>query len=141
MKNFLAAAACLVLCPEVVFPQATQGQSLADRSLEQLMNIEVVSAGKKTQSLGTTAASVFVITSEDIRRSGVHSLPELLRLAPGVQVARTSSGQWAISIRGFNSEFADKLLVLVDGRVVYNAEWAGVFWDMQEMSLDNVERI
>ena len=105
------------------------------------MNIEVVSAGKKAQSLATTAASVFVITAEDIRRSGMHSLPELLRLAPGVQVARTTSGQWAISIRGFNSEFANKLLVLVDGRVVYNEEWAGVFWDMQEMPLDNIERI
>src|SRR5580704_3319565 len=140
MKN-LAAVACLVLSPEVAFPQATQGQSLTDQSLEQLMNIEVVSAGKKAQSLETTAASVFVITSEDIRRSGMYSLPELLRLAPGVQVARTSSGQWAISIRGFNSEFANKLLVLVDGRVVYNEEWAGVFWDMQEMPLDNIERI
>jgi iron complex outermembrane receptor protein len=141
MRNLLAAAACLALSPEVAFCQVTQGPSLADQSLEQLMNIEVVSAGKKVQPLKTTAASVFVISSEDIRRSGMHSLPELLRLAPGVQVARTASGQWAISIRGFNSDFADKLLVLLDGRVVYNAEWAGVFWDMQEISLDNIERI
>ena len=141
MRTLRVVCACLVLCAGPVFPQPAQGQSLADQSLEQLMNIEVVSAGKKAQSLATTAASVFVITSEDIRRSGMHSLPELLRLAPGVQVARTTSGQWAISIRGFNSEFADKLLVLVDGRVVYNEEWAGVFWDMQEMPLDNIERI
>src|ERR1700722_19855223 len=116
MRPFLAAAACLALCPRPAFPQSgtTPGQNLADQTLEQLMNIEVVSAGKKPQSLKTTAASVFVITSEDIRRSGMHSLPEVLRLAPGVQGARTASGQWAISIRGFNSEFANKLLVLVD---------------------------
>jgi iron complex outermembrane receptor protein len=141
MRDFLAAAVWLALFPGQAFSQTTQGQSLADQTLEQLMNIEVVSAGKKAQSLETTAASVFVITPEDIRRSGMHSLPELLRLAPGVQVARTASGQWAISIRGFNSDFANKLLVLVDGRVVYNAEWAGVFWDMEEISLDNIERI
>jgi len=141
MRTRSAAAISLALCAGLVYPQATQGQNLADQTLEQLMNIEVVSAGKKAQSLEATAASVFVISSEDIRRSGMHSLPELLRLAPGVQVARTVSGQWAISIRGFNGEFANKLLVLVDGRVVYNAEWAGVFWDMQEMPLDNIERI
>src|ERR1700733_4030623 len=102
MRNLLAAAVCLALCPAPAFPQ---GQSLIDQTLEQLLNIKVVSAGKKAQSLNTTAASVFVITSEDIRRSGMHSLPELLRLAPGVEVARTASGQWAISIRGFNTEF------------------------------------
>lgn len=115
--------------------------SLADESLEELMNIKVVSVGKKAESLKTTAASVFVITAEDIRRSGMHSLPELLRMAPGVQVARTVSGHWAISIRGFNGDFANKLLVLVDGRIVYNEQWAGVFWDMEEMPLENIDRI
>ena len=120
---------------------AATPQDLADASLEQLLNTKVVSAGKKAESLKNTAASVFVITSEDIRRSGMHSLPEVLRLAPGVQVARTVSGNWSISIRGFNGDFANKLLVLVDGRIVYNDEWAGVFWDMEEMPLDDIERI
>ncbi len=134
-----------ILCFELALPQAawTAGppQDLADETLEQLMNIKVVSVGKKAQSLKTTAASAFVITAEDIRRSGMHSLPELLRLAPGVQVARTVSGHWAISIRGFNGDFANKLLVMVDGRVVYNEEWAGVFWDLEELPLENIERI
>jgi iron complex outermembrane receptor protein len=133
-----------VLCFELGVPSALAAGSpsdLADATLEQLMNIKVVSVGKKAQSLKTTAASAFVITAEDIRRSGMHSLPELLRLAPGVQVARTISGHWAISIRGFNGDFANKLLVLVDGRVVYNEEWAGVFWDMEELPLENIERI
>jgi iron complex outermembrane receptor protein len=116
-------------------------QNLADASLEQLMNIEVVSAGRKTQPLKTAAASVFVITAEDMRRSGMQSLPDVLRLAPGVQVARTSAGTWSISIRGFNGDYANKLLVLVDGRVVYNDIWAGVFWDMEDLPLDDLERI
>src|SRR5690242_13369734 len=116
-------------------------QNLTDASLEQLMNIEVVSAGRKTQPLKTAAASVFVITAEDMRRSGMQSLPEVLRLAPGVQVGRTSAGTWSISIRGFNGDYANKLLVLVDGRVVYNDIWAGVFWDMEDLPLDDLERI
>jgi iron complex outermembrane receptor protein len=101
-------------------PAASTPNGLADRSLEELMNIEVTSVSKKVQRLSSTAASVFVITAEDIRRSGITVLPELLRLAPGVQVARLSSGSWAIGIRGFNDEYSNKLLVLVDGRSVYN---------------------
>jgi iron complex outermembrane receptor protein len=96
---------------------------------------------KKAQRLSSTAASVFVITSEDIRRSGITVLPELLRLAPGVQVARLSSGSWAIGIRGFNDEYSNKLLVLVDGRSVYNEFYAGVFWDTLNVSVEDIERI
>src|SRR5271166_4326693 len=92
-------------------PPQTQG-NLADSSLEELMNVQVTSASKKVQRLGSTAASVFVISAEDIRRSGITILPELLRLAPGVQVSRLSSGGWAIGIRGFNDEYSNKLLVL-----------------------------
>src|ERR1700735_3300944 len=88
--------------------QTTQPPDLTDRSLEELMNIEVTSVSKKAQRLSSTAASVFVITAEDIRRSGITILPELLRLAPGVQVARLASGSWAIGIRGFNDEFSNK---------------------------------
>ena len=105
------------------------------------MNIEVTSVSKKAQRLSSTAASVFVITSEDIRRSGITVLPELLRLAPGVQVARLSSGSWAIGIRGFNDEFSNKLLVLVDGRSVYNVFYTGVFWDTLNLPIDDIERI
>src|SRR5271169_3383054 len=116
-------------------------KGLADASLEELMNIEVTSVSKKAQRLSSTAASVFVITAEDIRRSGISALPELLRLAPGVQVSRLSSGSWAIGIRGFNDEYSNKLLVLVDGRSVYNEFYAGVFWDTLNVAVDDIERI
>jgi iron complex outermembrane receptor protein len=114
--------------------------NLADRSLEELMNIEVTSVSKKTQRLSSTAASVFVITSEDIRRSGL-GLPEVLRLAPGVQVARVEAGRWAVSIRGFNSDFSNKLMVLVDGRSVYSDVNPGVMWDMVHVADEDIERI
>jgi iron complex outermembrane receptor protein len=109
--------------------------------MEELMNIQVTSVSKKAQSLSSAAASVFVISAEDIRRSGITVLPELLRLAPGVQVARLSSGSWAIGIRGFNDEYSNKLLVLVDGRSVYNEFYVGVFWDTLNVSVDDIERI
>lgn len=114
---------------------------LADASLEELMNIEVTSASKKEQRLGSIAASAYVISAEDIRRSGISILPELLRLAPGVQVARLSSGSWAIGIRGFNDEYSNKLLVLVDGRSVYNEFYACVLWDTLNLAVEDIERI
>jgi iron complex outermembrane receptor protein len=115
--------------------------ALADRSLEELMNIEVTSVSKKAQRLSSTAASVYVITAKDIQRSGITVLPELLRLAPGVQVSRLSSGSWAVGIRGFNDEYSNKLLVLVDGRSVYNQFYAGVFWDTLNVPVDDIDRI
>jgi iron complex outermembrane recepter protein len=114
--------------------------TLADASLEDLMNIEVTSVSKKAQRLSSTAASVYVITSEDIRRSGLE-LPDVLRLAPGVQVARVEAGRWAVSIRGFNSDFSNKLMVLVDGRSVYSEVNPGVMWDMVHVASDDIERI
>ncbi|HEV1283838.1 MAG TPA: TonB-dependent receptor plug domain-containing protein, partial [Bryobacteraceae bacterium] len=124
-----------------VFVPLRAQSGLADRSLEELMNIEVTSVSKKVQRLGSTAASVFVITAEDIRRSGISILPELLRLAPGVQVSRLSSGGWAIGIRGFNDEYSNKLLVLVDGRSAYNEFYGTVFWDTLNIAIDDIERI
>ena len=94
------------------------------------MNIEVTSVSKKPQRLSSTAASVFVITADDIRRSGLTELPEILRMAPGVEVARVEAGRWSVSIRGFNSDFSNKLMVLVDGRSVYSEVNPGVLWDM-----------
>lgn len=122
-------------------PQPPAPIGLADASLEELMNIEVTSVSRKAQRLSSTAASVFVISAEDIRRSGITVLPELLRLAPGVQVSRLSSGSWAVGIRGFNDEYSNKLLVLVDGRSVYNEFYAGVFWDTLNIPVDNIDRI
>jgi iron complex outermembrane receptor protein len=114
---------------------------LADASLEDLMNIQVTSVSRKEQSLSKVGAAVFVITQEDIRRSGATNIPDLLRLAPGVDVARIDANQWAISIRGFNDQYANKVLVLIDGRSVYNITFSGVYWDMQDVPLEDIERI
>ena len=137
-RGFVVRGALVSLLP------ACSGQTvkeLADRSLEELLNMKVTSAGRKPQSLRTTAAAAFVITAEDIRHSGIRLLPDLLRLAPGVQVARLDSGNWAISIRGFSSDFSNKLLVLVDGQSVYNEEYGGVFWDAEQMPVEDIDRI
>ncbi len=121
--------------------QPAQPDDLTQATLEQLMNIQVTSVSKKGEQLSRTAAAVFVITAEDIRRSGFNSLPEVLRLAPGVQVARAESGTWAISIRGFNDDFANKILVLIDGRSVYNAVFGGILWQFEQVPLESIERI
>lgn len=110
-------------------------------TIEELMNVEIISVSKKPEKLSEVAAAVFVITQEDIRRSGATSIPEALRLAPGVQVARITSTDWAINIRGLNDRFANNLLVLIDGRSVYTPVFSGVFWDVQDTVLEDIERI
>jgi iron complex outermembrane recepter protein len=116
-------------------------KDLTQSSLEELMNIEVSSVSRKEQKLSRTAAAVFVITPDDIRRSGATSVPEALRLAPGVEVARINSSQWAVSARGFNGRFANKMLVLIDGRSVYTNLYSGVYWDQNDVMIEDVERI
>jgi len=116
-------------------------RDLADLSLEELGNIQITSVSKRAERLSDAAASVFVITGEDIRRSGVTNLPEALRLAPNLQVAQVNANGYAISARGFNGSAANKLLVLIDGRSVYTPLFAGVFWDVQDVMLEDVERI
>ncbi|KAA3654487.1 MAG: TonB-dependent receptor [Proteobacteria bacterium] len=114
---------------------------LLDLSLEELGDIQVLSVSRKAQRLADTAAAVTVITAEDIRRSGARSVPEALRLVPGVQVAQIGAGRWAVSVRGFNSRFASKLLVQVDGRSVYSPMFSGVFWSAQTLMMEDIERI
>lgn len=116
-------------------------RQLADLSLEQLGSIEVTSVSGRAQSLQEAAASVFVITAQDIRRSPYTTLPDVLRLAPNLQVAQASAGQYAISARGFNNTIANKLLVLVDGRIAYSTLFSGVFWDATQVLLEDVDRI
>lgn len=120
---------------------AAAATNLADLSLEELVNIEITSVSKRAERLTDAAASVFVITHDDIRRSGARSLPEALRLAPNLQVARASASAYAISARGFNSNARNKLLVLIDGRSVYSPLFSGVFWDVQDVMLEDIERI
>jgi iron complex outermembrane receptor protein len=110
-------------------------------SVQDLMNIEVSSVSRREQKLSDAAAAVFVITREDIRRSGATSIPEVLRMAPGLEVAHIDANKWAISSRGFNSRFANKLLVLMDGRTVYTPLYSGVFWDVQDTMLEDIDRI
>lgn len=108
---------------------------------EQLLAAEVVSVSKKTEKVADIAAAVFVITQDDIARSGVTTIPEALRMAPGVQVAQADSNNWAISIRGFNGLTTNKLLVMIDGRSVYNPLFAGTYWELQDYVLEDIERI
>jgi iron complex outermembrane recepter protein len=114
---------------------------LTKMSLEDLMSVEVTSVSKKAEKLSDAAAAVFVITQEDIRRCGVTSIPEVLRMVPGLQVARIDANKWAISSRGFNGRYANKLLVLMDGRTVYTPYFSGVYWDVQDTLLEDIERI
>src|SRR5437870_5049003 len=114
---------------------------LTQASLEDLMNIQVTSVARKTQTLAKTGAAVFVITPEDIRRSGLTNIPDLLRMVPGVDVARVDANSWAISIRGFTDVYGNKVLVLIDGRSVYDPLFSGVFWDIQDVPLEDIERI
>jgi len=114
---------------------------LAVMSLEDLMNVEVTSVAKKEQKLSRAGAAVFVITQEDVRRSGATNIPDVLRMAPGVDVAQIDGHLWAISIRGFGDRFTDKVLVLIDGRSVYTPTTSGVNWDQQNVPLEDIERI
>src|SRR5882672_4898997 len=134
--NALLAAATTALAAE---PQ--QVADLADLSIEELSNIQVTSVSKHAERLADAPASIFVITGEDIRRSGATRLAEALRLAPNLEVARASASSYAISARGFNNTIDNKLLVLIDGRTVYTPLFSGVFWDAQDVMLEDVERI
>src|SRR5665213_982900 len=121
--------------------QTPPPRDLTQFSLEDLMNVEVISVSKKEQKLAKTGAAIFVITQEDIRRSGATNIPDLLRMVPGVDVARVDHSTWAISIRGFNSVYANKVLVLIDGRSVYHPAYSGVLWYAQDVPLEDLERI
>jgi iron complex outermembrane receptor protein len=119
----------------------TQAADLATMSLEDLLKVEVTSVSKRPEPLSNAAASIFVITNEDIRRSGATTIPEALRLAPNLNVAQAHASGYAITARGFANSAANKLLVLIDGRSVYTPLFSGVFWDAQDVMLEDVERI
>ena len=120
---------------------AVTSADLADLSIEQLMNESVTSVSKREQILIDAAAAISVLTNDDIRRSGATSVPEALRLVPGMDVGQINSSQWSISSRGFSGQYSNKLLVMVDGRAVYTPTLAGVYWDLQQTMLDDVDRI
>ena len=137
----MAMAALLPLAIGAAQAQTIASADIGDLSIEELSRIPVTSVSGRPESAQEAAASVFVITAEDIRRSSATSLPEALRLAPNLQVARINATQYAISARGFNNAIGNKLLVMIDGRTVYSPLFSGVFWDAQQVALADVERI
>jgi iron complex outermembrane receptor protein len=120
---------------------AQENPDLTSLSVDDLMNVEVTSVSRRGQKLSDTAAAVFVITQDDIQRSGATSIPEILRIVPGLDVARLTGNSWAISARGSNGQFSNKLLVMIDGRSVYTPLFAGVFWDVQDTLIEDIDRI
>ena len=122
-------------------PDLAVTTDLSELSLEQLGNVRVTSVSRREENLSAAAASVYVLTSEDIRRSGAKTIPDALRLVPTLQVARADGNQWAISARGTNSVLANKMLVLIDNRTVYSPLFSGVFWEAQDVLLEDVDRI
>jgi outer membrane receptor protein involved in Fe transport len=139
--------AILVLLGGALYHGAAQDDNVEDVAhlkglpLEEILKVQIWTASRKEETAIQTAAAVTVITQEDIRRSGVTSIPEALRLSPGIHVARMSSHEWAISSRGLLSSVGNKLQVLIDGRSVYSPLFSGVFWDVQDVLLEDVDRI
>ena len=135
-------AAVLGMCGGVIAaPQEQLAVNLKQLSFEELMDIEVTSVSRKQESLATAAAAITVVTGEDIRRSGATAIAGALRFVPGLHVARTSSNLWAVSSRGFSSVSSEKLLVLTDTRSIYTPLFSGVFWDVQDYLLQDIDRV
>ncbi len=138
------ASALLALSLRLAIPASAQTSTPADLtqfSLEDLMNVQVTSVSKREQKLSKAGAAIYVISQEDIRRSGATNIPDLLRMVPGVHVAQINGHTWAISIRGFTDKYGDKVLVMIDGRSVYTPLTSGVNWDQQDVPLEDIDRI
>ena len=137
------ATLCMTILASGALPASPQQTSvdLTNQSIEDLMNIQVTSVSRTEETLSRTAAAVFVISPEDIRRSGATNIPDLLRMVPGMDVSQINGNTWAISARGFNGRFSNELLVLVDGRPVYTQTFVGVFWDVLDLPLEDIQRI
>lgn len=129
---------CIVLAEQ---PETDSDDDFFDMSIEEHMEVEVTTASKKKEQLFDVLAAAYVIISEDIRRSGATNIPDALRMAPGLQVARFNANKWAITSRGFNSEFTDVMLVMIDGRSIYTPHFGGVRRDTHDVMLEDVDRI
>jgi len=140
-RIFLACFLSVLLAGSTIAQNSRNVPDVTAMSMEDLMNLQVTSVSKRTQKVADAAAAIFVITQEDIRRSGATSIPEALRLVPGLEVARIDQNKWAIGSRGFNGRFDNKLLVLIDGRSVYTPLFSGVYWNVEDVMLEDVDRI
>ena len=143
-KFILASLACLsgnIAIANNTNLDKSANNPFLDLPIAELTKIEITSVSRRSQRLQDVASAVFVITQDDIRRSGATSIPEALRMAPGIQVDRIGTDKWAISIRGFNGRYANKLQVLIDGRSVYTPLFSGTFWEQQDTLMEDIERI
>ncbi len=144
LRLYLPVAMMLMLIaviPAANADDVAASDDLADFSLEELLSTEITTLSRKAESLVSAPAAVHVISQSDIRRSGARSIPELLRLVPGMQVAQIDGNKWAVTSRGNNGRFAPRLLVLMDGRTLYNPMLSGVQWDAQDTDISAIERI
>ena len=141
LQSFIKVALAVALLLALPAHSQDSPKDFGNKSIEDLMNIEVTSVSKKEQKLSHTAAAIFVITQEDIRRSGATNIPDLLRMVPGMDVAQINGSTWAIGARGFNQQFSNKLLVMIDRRIVYTPNFAGVYWDTLDLPLEDIDRI
>ena len=132
---------CTSRAAELPQKSESAASALKRLTLEELSQIEVISPSKAPTEVSRTAMAIYVITSDDIRRSGVSSIPEALRLAPGVEVARIEGSKWSVGIRGFGSRLSRSVLVLIDGRTVYTTFFAGTYWEVQDTLLEDIDRI
>ena len=129
----------ILYVPSFIF--ADDSLKLLSLNIEQLMNVQVETANRYKEDFIKSASAVYIITSEDIKRSGYNTLPEVLKMVPGVDVVRADSNKWGVTVRGFNGVFSNKLMVLVDGVNIYNHLFSGVFWDIQSIPLEMIDRI
>ncbi len=143
INNKTKSAALALLITPLVGHAELIPEDLVSMSLDELSQLDVIvtSVNKKPEPLSKTAAAIHVITHHDIRKSGVTTIPDALRMAPGIQVAQIDQNKWSVTARGFSGRFANKLLVMIDGRTVYNPFFTGVFWEMQNAQIDNIDRI
>jgi len=142
-NSILSAAfsAMIVLIPAILSPTLCSGEDLGLLSLSELLDVEIISGAKVPEKATATPAAIFVITQEDLRRNSVQSIPEALRMVPGMHVYQIDANKWAVSARGSASRFSNKMLVMIDGRTVYSPLFSGVFWDVQDLMIDDIERI
>lgn len=141
VPSLLLGLVVLPFCSLTFAQDAEKVVDVTELSIEELMNIEITSVSKKSQRLSEAAAAIYVITQDDLRRSGVMTIADALRMVPGLQVANIDGNKWAITSRGFNSLYANKLLVLMDGRTIYSPLFSGVHWDIQDTVIADIDRI
>lgn len=146
MEKSLSCLSIICLVTLLVFggktsPVFATNEDLSVLSLDELLDIDVVSVAKVPEKISNTPAAIFILTQEDIRRSGVNTIPDALRMVPGMHVYQIDANKWAVSARGYASRFANKMLVMIDGRTVYSPLFSGVFWDAQDLMLEDIERI